>query len=95
MISNYEDVKKALVTLYIEKTLLDIGKPVYEKVTRRLYAKYHCYLPDCYDHPEYLNEILKKLFGDSSKVIVESISKQLKEFDNHDKIKRFLQVICC
>jgi hypothetical protein len=95
MIWDIGDVRKALVTLYIEKTLLDIGKPVYDKVTRRLYTKYHCYLSDCYDHPEYLDEVLKKLFGNSSRVMVESISRQLEEFNNYDKIKRFLEAICC
>jgi len=93
MSDNSEDIKKALVTLYVEKTLLDIGKPVYEKVTRLLYTKYHCYLPDCYEHPEYLNSILKKLVGNSSKVIVDSITRQLEEFNHYDKIKRFLDVI--
>lgn len=94
MSDNSEDIKKALVTLYVEKTLLGIGKPVYEKVTKLLYTKYHCYLPDCYEHPEYLDYALKKLFGDSSKVIVKSISRQLEEFNHYDKVKRFLKVIC-
>jgi len=94
MFDNDENIKKALVTLYVEKTLLGIGKPVYEKVVRMLNTKYHCYLPDCYDHPEYLDEILRKLYGDSSKVIVESIAKQLKEYNHYAKVKKFLEVIC-
>ncbi len=86
-------VKKALVSLSIEKTLLDIGKPTYDKVARELYDRYHCYLPDCYEHPEYLSEILKELYGNSHKVIVESIRKQLEEFSYHQPIARFLEVI--
>jgi hypothetical protein len=41
-------VKKALVSLVIETTLLEIGKETYDKVVRDLHKKYHCYLPDCY-----------------------------------------------
>jgi hypothetical protein len=94
MFGDDEDVRRALVTLYIEKTLLDIGKPVYDKVVGILNTEYHCYLPDCYEHPEYLDEILKKLYGNASKVIVESIARQLEEFNYHSKIKKFLEVIC-
>ena len=77
----------------IESTLLKIGKPIYEKVVHDLSKKYHCYLTDCYDHPEYLNEILKELYGNTHDVIVKSIKKQLDEFSNHKHIARFLLVI--
>jgi hypothetical protein len=90
---NYEEVKRALVTLSIEKALLDIGKPTYDNVLKILNTEYHCYLPDCYDHPEYLDEILKKLYGNAGKVIVESISRQLEEFSYYKPIKKLLQVI--
>ena len=54
-----KDSLKALVGLVIEKTLLDIGKPVYEKVTDSLYKKYHCYIHDCFEKPEYLKAVLR------------------------------------
>ena len=47
-------MKKALVSLAIEITMLEIGKETYDKVVRDLYKKYKCYLPDCYDHPNFL-----------------------------------------
>ena len=90
---DYDIVKKALVSLTIEKALFEIGKPVYEKVVESLYKEYHCYLPDCYEHPEYLNEVLKKLYGNAHDIIVKSIKKQLDEFSNHKHIARFLFVI--
>jgi len=86
-------VQKGLITLAVEKTLLDIGKPTYDKVTDMLYKDYNCYLPDCYEHPEYLNETLKKLFGNSYHVIVESIYKQLEEFMYKKPVERFLKII--
>lgn len=94
MFDNKEEVKRALVTISIEKALLEIGKPVYDEVLEILNTEYHCYLPDCYEHPEYLNEILKKLYGNAGKVIIESITRQLEEFNQHEPIKKFLEVIC-
>ena len=87
------DVYKGLTILAIEKTLLDIGKPVYDKVIGILNKNYNCYLTDCYEHPEYLSEILKKLYGDCYNEIIESINKKLEEFSNKEPIERFLQVI--
>ena len=90
---DYDIVRKALVSLTVEKALFEIGKPVYEKVIETLYKEYHCHLPDCYEQPEYLNEILKKLYGNAHDVIVKSIKNQLDEFSNHKDIARFLSVI--
>lgn len=86
-------VYKALTILAMEKSLLDIGKPTYEKVVSMLNKEYHCYLADCYEHPEYITEVLKKLFGNSHSVIVESIKKQLEEYSFKKSVERFLQII--
>ena len=90
---NINLVQKGLVCIVIESTLLKIGKPTYDKVVHDLNKKYHCYLTDCYEHPEYLSEILKELYGDAHDVIIQSIHEQLEEFSYHESIKRFLQVI--
>ena len=86
-------VKKALVSVSIEKALLDIGKPTYDKVAHDLYERYHSYFQDCYEHPEYLSEILEQLYGNAGKVAVEALKKELEEFSYHEPIARFLQVI--
>ena len=74
---NDQVVFKALTIFAIEKTLLDVGKPAYDKVVSMLSKNYHCYLPDCYEHPEYLNKVLKKMFGNSYLTVVERIKKEL------------------
>jgi len=51
-------IKKALVAFAVEKTLLPLGEPVYQKVAKTLKDDYACFIPDCYDHPEYLKRIL-------------------------------------
>ena len=91
--TNNDLLHKALVCLAIETALIEIGKPVYDKVLHDLFEKYHCYLTDCYEHPEYLNEVLKGLYGNVHDVIVESIKKQLVEFSTKKQIERFLKVL--
>lgn len=86
-------IQKAMVTVAIEKVLLDIGKPLYDKVLDSLYAKYHCYLPDCYEHPEYLVNILRDTYGISYKSIIKNIEIELVEFSYKHKIQNFLTVI--
>lgn len=86
-------IKKALVSLAIERALLRVGRPTYEKAVEVLYKKYRCYLPDCYEHPEYLANILKEFFGDAGKVIVESIKKDLSEFSDLEPVTKFLRII--
>lgn len=88
-ISNTQ-IKKALVSLAIEETLLEMGNATLEEVGHRLYAKYHSYFTDCLEHPEYLNSILKEIFGNSYICTVESIKKHLEEFANQKPIDEFL-----
>ena len=86
-------IRKALATLSIEHTLLEIGKPVLDEVSHALYNNYNCFIPDCFDHPEYLREVLKDLFGSAHSNIVQSIHENLKEFATQQPIKEFLIAI--
>ena len=86
-------VNKGLTVLAIENSLLDIGKPAYDLVVDMINNEYHCGLTDCYEHPEYLNAVLKKLYGDSHIDIVNSINKQLEGFSNKKPIARFLEIL--
>ena len=92
---NQYDVSKALVSLAIEQSLVQVGgSVVLDVVSDKIFEKYQCHIPECYEHPEYLNEILRKLYGNAGKVITKSITTQLEEFNQHKPIKRFLEVIC-
>ena len=94
LICDANTVHRALVSIAIERALLGMGRPVYEKVVDRLYSEYHCYLTDCYVHPEYLSQILKDIFGFASWIIIKSINEDLKEFRNKkDSIARFLEIV--
>lgn len=85
--------KKALVGSAIKQALVEVGEPTYNKVVENLYREYHCDLADSYEHPEYLNAILKQLFGNAHMVVVESIKKHLEKFNEQKPIQEFLTVI--
>ena len=86
--------KRALVSLAIEQTLLDVGGAVMlDKVNTILHKEYNVSIPDCYDHPDYLNKVLKKILGNAHIVIVKSIKKQLEEFVYQEDISKFVQKI--
>jgi hypothetical protein len=88
-----DTARKALVTLVIEKRLLGIGRSLYDAVLTNLKEEYNCYLPDCYEHPEYLTEILKKLYGNAYRTIGESFNEQLEGISHSRPVARFLEVI--
>jgi len=89
----YDKVRKGLVSVVLEKALLDIGIGTYNKVIDELKKRYQCYLPDCYEHPEYLNEILRDLYGNFYRQIIKSITEELEEFSSQRPIAKFIEVV--
>ena len=88
-----DQIKKAIVAINIEKVLLEMGKPVFDTFTKKLYKNYNCYIPDCSDHPEYLNQILNEMYGSSYKTIVNKITDRLAEFSYQKSVTEFIKVI--
>ncbi len=88
-----EQLRKALVSLSVESALLKIGGPVYDKVVKQLSKEYNCYLPDCYEHPEYLNKVLKKIFGNAYIPVVEAIKKELDDHIMEKPVEIFVNTI--
>ena len=86
-------IRKAIVALAIEETLLEMGKPAFDQITTQLWQEHHCYLPDCYEHPEYLKNILSELYGASHITIVESIKVKLRELTYEKPIAEFVKVM--
>ena len=84
---------KAIVVFAIEHTLLKISKNTLEKVQAELRQKYKSDISDCYDHPEYLSEVLKDLFGDSHHDVVRDVNRYLDEFAYQRPISEFLDKI--
>ena len=86
-------VKKALVSLVIEQSLLEFGGPLYDFVVTTFEKKYDCYLPACYEHPEYLGEILTGIQGNVSSIIFMSIYKKLANVSERPGIASFLGLL--
>lgn len=86
-------IKRAKAASAIEKALLGIGQPTYEKVVQKLYTDYQCDLFDCYENPEYLNKVIKEIFGENYIAIVESIKDNLKKATEQINFTDFLKVI--
>lgn len=86
-------IRKALVAFAIEKALLNMGEPVFEKVVKTLKDDYGCHIPDCYDHPEYLKRVLSDLYGNAHIAIIVSIKNSLQEFSQQEPIGRFISIL--
>ena len=84
---------KIIVVLAIEHTLLKISIATLEKVQSKIRKDYNCDLSECYSHPEYLNKVLKDLFGPSYSEIVKSVNKYLSDFAYQRPIAEFLDKI--
>ena len=87
------DDPKVLIIAAIEKSLLEIGKPDLNKVKERLQEDYNRTLADCYDEPEFLNRILKDIYGKAHITIVDSIKKNLESMSESKPVQEFLKII--
>lgn len=83
-------VVQALISVTVESALLGSGIETYQKVVQLLEKKYHGSMPDCCDHPEYLDEILQVLDTKSRSRVMESIKKGLGEFSYDESISKFI-----
>lgn len=77
----------------IEKALSEIGSPVADEVSLRLNETYSCDFGDCLEYPEYLNNILKDIFGEAYLKVVKLINEQLAEMTFDKPIESFLEII--
>jgi len=84
-------VRKALVSLAVEESLLEIGgSKLLHEVFRLLYEQFHCYLPDCYDHPEHLRSIFAEIDSGTCDVFLETLNEKLGEYAYQKPIGEFL-----
>jgi len=90
-LDSVNEMKKTMVILAIKNTLLELGIEEYDKVLDLLQKEYGCKLDDCYENPENLKNILKKLFGNSYHDIINSLSENLKGISTQQSVKEFLE----
>lgn len=83
----------ALISFVIYDTLKKMSESALNEVGNRLYTKHNCYFSDCLEHPEYLREILKEIFGNGCQPIIDTINKELAEVAQQKQISNFLVVL--
>lgn len=87
-----DQMKKALVCYVIEQTLVEMGGATMLNAVMTLLAdKHQCEIIDCYDHPTYLSETMRHLFGNSYTKIIKSINEKLDEFAYQQPIHNFIE----
>lgn len=91
--SNGYQLKKAVVLFVLKQSILESGMAAFEMVNRSLFEKYRCDISDCFEKPEYLNDVLRYVFDGSYVAIIESLKKNLDKFSQESGIKEFLEKI--
>jgi len=93
VLQNLSTENKSWVSIAIERSLLDIGFNALDTVRDRLSNDYHISFDECYENPDFLNRILKDLYGDAHKAIVESIKKNLRMCERVGQLLTFEELI--
>lgn len=86
-------LRKTQVTEAVEKTLLEIGQLMLDKVSERLEKDYNCQLSGCLENPEYLKLVLEDYFGDAYDVILDSLKDKLEKIESKTQVQQFLKVM--
>ncbi len=87
------DDPKVFIIVAVEKALLELGKPDLNKVKERLMKDYKRTLADCYEEPEFLNRILKDIYGKAHVTIIDSIKRNLGNASSSEPVQKFLAEI--
>ena len=88
-------MKQALISFTIEQSLIEVGgKEIFDKTIDGLRQKFDCDTAECYNHPEYLIQILNKLSKRVQEKIIRMIIERLKEFEYQDEINEFIKKLC-
>jgi hypothetical protein len=84
---------KALVAISIEVVLMRTSGPQYFLALSRLERDYECKIADCFEHPEYLKNVLKNVYDDSYGKILEDLESELGEIASEKEIRDFLNAL--
>lgn len=84
---------KALFAMAVEDALNETGKPTLEMVTTKLLKEYKSSIPDCLEHPEYMKNVLRQIFGYADVAVIAKIKKNLGEFSQERPVSEFLKVL--
>ncbi len=66
-----------IVILAIVDTLLKISRSTLDSVQSRLNQEYKCSIQDCYEHPEYMDKVLRDMFGPAYHDVILDVNKYM------------------
>lgn len=87
-----EQIKENLA-LSIEVVLMRRGGPEFQMVLAKLKNYFNLDIINCYEKPEYLRKVLKEVYHEDFKSIVEEIIGELGEYAKEQKIIEFLDTL--
>lgn len=87
-----EQIKENLA-LSIEVVLMRRGGPEFQMVLAKLKNNFNLDIINCYEKPEYLRKVLKEVYREDFKFVVEEIIGELGEYAQEQKIIEFLDTL--
>ena len=84
-----EQIKENL-SLSIEVVLMRRGGPEFQMVLAKLRNNFNLDIINCYEKPEYLRKVLKEVYREDYKSVLEEIIWELGEYTQIQKIIDFL-----
>ena len=79
-----------IVDVCIERTLSENGIEVWKKLESKLLSEHNAKFTDCFEHPEYFTDILKKYYPQLYSQIIHSLIRYLSEFNIDESLRGFL-----
>ncbi len=84
---------KELVAISIEMVLMRTNGPQYFLTISRLERDYNCKIADCFEHPQYLKNVLKDVYENSYDKILGDLEMELGEIVSEKEIQDFLDAL--
>lgn len=88
-----QEMNNTMITLAIKNTLLELGTQEFDKVVMMLQKDFNSTLEDCYEHPEYLKQILQDLLGNSYTDVLNSLKENIKNISTHASTNDFIEAL--
>jgi len=86
-------MNQELITVAVEHALLQMGTAELEMVAYQLKNGYNCTIEDCFEHPEYLKQVLNELFGYCCEDILSTIEYVVRGGNMNSQIEKFLTAL--
>lgn len=84
---------RAALVSCIELVLMKRGNTNYNLVVAKLAANYESTVRDCYRHPDYLQAVLKEVYGNDYHSVIDEIKAQMGELAAVDEVGDFFKVM--